>query len=673
MEPRQENPFIVGDWIKEDKDFIGRTHLIDYFLSLQRPHNWLIGSRRMGKTSLLRFLQRRFHEDSRTCPLFWDVSAIRSLQDLYDTLQDSLDGALPDLQSRHLSFHSDQPQPDVYSLLRTLARACSERQMILMLLIDEAEALFGLFAREQDVLNKMKTLLDNEQIHVIMASNHGLESYDPLNTEHLLSPFLQGFAPPQFLQAWSREEALPLIERCTTAAEEQEQIISSTGGLPFLVQMVCFYYHDQHSLQAAVQIIRDRHLLDLFFRHDLHCLGETSSRMLAYLCRQQPMEKAVLDTLHRHQPLWSQRLTLLLQLGFIRVDAQGGYTIGNEFLSDWLKLAFPACSGSMRGTPAKLQHRLCLCLNRDTVRVDWNDQTIYVGRFPSVETAPSPLETARDAGHRLYQALFSIPALLPVKERLSTNHDVFQIYLEHVQGKCPPIEWLHDGHEFLGFRHAITRVREGMVQTGDRQDVAVRRILLIAADTPPAIPRVDQEIVLIREHIQNMAREKNIEMTVDCLFSHESDIDTVMNRLAAGRYDAVHYAGHAMAGEGSVDHRLFFRQKREDQQGVRAVWASEWLQQAGTFLQFLYINGCGGGRVLLPSDHPIPVRFLLFNRSEVMDESSARFAVELYRLLLDTDFPVGALPRLRQQWHERHAQDPALQNYWLWPVLYAGR
>lgn len=671
MEPRKVNPFIVGDWIKDDKDFIGRESLIRYFLSLQKQFSWLVGSRRMGKTSLLRFLQRRFRDDQQVLPVFWDVSGINTSHDVLERLQDALESSRADLDARHLGFNIDTAQVDVYALLRALARSCAEHQVLLVLLIDEAEALFNLFARERDALFKMKAVLDQERIHVVMASNHGLESIDPLSTEHLISPFLQGFAPAQFLQAWSREEAVLLIDRCTMSEPDRIQIMAATGGLPFLVQMVCFYYYELNSVAASLQIIKDRHLLDLFFRHDLHCLGAMNSRMLSYLGHQQPVHIEVLQNIHSAEPSWLLRLTLLQQLGFITKDAESFVRISNEFLSDWLLMAFPSTAGTVRGKPAKILHRLWLCLNRDAIRVDWNEQTIYVGPLARSESKPLETESIVKAGRGLFQEIFAIPELLPVKERLSSEHDYFQIYLEHIGGGCPPIEWLHDGRDFLGLRHAITRVKEGVRLPGDAQPPAPWRILLIAADTPPPIPRVDQEIVLIRELLKAAALEKNKEITVDCLFSYQSDLETVQRAVTSGRYNIVHYAGHAMAADGATDHQLLFKQHGADQQAVRAIWVSEWLRQAAMPIHLLYINGCGQARSRVPSRYPDHVRFYLYNRTQAMDEFSANFALDLYRLLLDSDFdPVGALPSARKLWYERHSNNPLVQEFWHLPVIY---
>jgi hypothetical protein len=148
-------------------------------------------------------------------------------------------------------------------------------------------------------------------------------------------------------------------------------------------------------------------------------------------------------------------------------------------------------------------------------------------------------------------------------------------------------------------------------------------------------------------------------------------METVQHAVTTGRYDVIHYAGHAMAADGSTDHQLFFRQQRQDRQAVRAIWVSDWLQQAATPVHLLYINGCGDSRMRVSNRYPEHVRFYLYNRTRAMDEFSAHFAIELYRLLPDAGFdPVNALPLARKGWYDRHGNDPAVQDFWRLPVLY---
>ena len=47
------NPFVVGQWVRGEQ-FYGRRALIDEILTGPRNSLWLLGTRRIGKTSLLK-------------------------------------------------------------------------------------------------------------------------------------------------------------------------------------------------------------------------------------------------------------------------------------------------------------------------------------------------------------------------------------------------------------------------------------------------------------------------------------------------------------------------------------------------------------------------------------------------------------------------------------------
>ena len=50
------NPYTVGRWLR-GADHYGREQLLEYLISAEDPAIWVVGTRRMGKTSLLRQLE----------------------------------------------------------------------------------------------------------------------------------------------------------------------------------------------------------------------------------------------------------------------------------------------------------------------------------------------------------------------------------------------------------------------------------------------------------------------------------------------------------------------------------------------------------------------------------------------------------------------------------------
>ena len=62
MTDRQPNPYVVGQWVRGER-FYGRASLIDEILSGPRNSTWVLGTRRIGKTSLLSQLERLTSQD----------------------------------------------------------------------------------------------------------------------------------------------------------------------------------------------------------------------------------------------------------------------------------------------------------------------------------------------------------------------------------------------------------------------------------------------------------------------------------------------------------------------------------------------------------------------------------------------------------------------------------
>ena len=54
--PSPPNPFVVGQWVRGER-FYGRRALIEEVLNGPRNSLWVLGTRRIGKTSLLKQLE----------------------------------------------------------------------------------------------------------------------------------------------------------------------------------------------------------------------------------------------------------------------------------------------------------------------------------------------------------------------------------------------------------------------------------------------------------------------------------------------------------------------------------------------------------------------------------------------------------------------------------------
>ena len=87
-------PFVVDRWVRGEH-FYGRTAQITEILEGPRDALWVLGTRRIGKSSLLRhveLLAERTPEGSHL-PLFWDLRGVDGLPEMERRFHDSLSAA----------------------------------------------------------------------------------------------------------------------------------------------------------------------------------------------------------------------------------------------------------------------------------------------------------------------------------------------------------------------------------------------------------------------------------------------------------------------------------------------------------------------------------------------------------------------------------------------------
>ena len=86
------NPFIAGSWVRGE-NFFGRQSLLREILEGDRDAVWVVGARRLGKTSLMKELEYRVHQSSQSpwAPLYWDLEGSADARGLADSLLGSIE------------------------------------------------------------------------------------------------------------------------------------------------------------------------------------------------------------------------------------------------------------------------------------------------------------------------------------------------------------------------------------------------------------------------------------------------------------------------------------------------------------------------------------------------------------------------------------------------------
>jgi len=90
-----KNPYIAGSWIRGE-NFFGRQNLLSEILDGTRNYLWVAGTRRVGKTSVLKQIEYLTQQDEyaqKYISLFWDLQGSQNLNGLKDALLESVEDA----------------------------------------------------------------------------------------------------------------------------------------------------------------------------------------------------------------------------------------------------------------------------------------------------------------------------------------------------------------------------------------------------------------------------------------------------------------------------------------------------------------------------------------------------------------------------------------------------
>jgi DNA-binding winged helix-turn-helix (wHTH) protein len=343
--PRSTVPYVVGQWVRGDK-FYGRTQAVDEVLAGNRNWIWLLGTRRIGKTSLLKQLEfvASSKPDLGYVPIFWDLQGADSPDELHRDFADALLDAVDHLERAEVAVEEVRADNCFDSLAR-LRRVLLSRNLRLLLLCDEVEELIHLHEQDPSLLRKLRRALQSKDgIRSVLASSSRLWQLADAG-EHT-SPFLDGFTPPLAIGPLTTHESrglilqsqLPESAQPPFSEEHVEKIQDLCGGHPYLIQMLCRQLLDRHDLDEAVEAIHHDRAVAFFFAVDFELVNESEQSILLHLAAAGPtLERELLSQLGRPVTEARTDVSHLQSLGLLHTDAGGRYCVGNEFLRRWLE------------------------------------------------------------------------------------------------------------------------------------------------------------------------------------------------------------------------------------------------------------------------------------------------------------------------------------------------
>jgi hypothetical protein len=332
-----------------ERNHYGRERLFNYLLNTSDSAIWVVGSRRIGKTSLLRQLEALTDTpESELVPLFWDMQGCGNSGDLSFELYIAIEDEAERFAALGVNVAELEGQ-DALVILRRLGRTLSGSNKMLLLLIDEAEALINLARTEPGWLARLRKALQDGRQRTILTSTKLLAQLNELTSDWDTSPFLFGFS---MVNLWSLDEdaAEALVEQrqslhpVTVDPALIEDILGQTNRHPYLLQYLCQRLCvEQSDGSVGLRPVTDEdlepdHLLAGFFLIDFQHLTALERRILLAVAENTVLsESELLRSLGDQAPervrtfLWGME-----KLGHVR-QVMGQWTVGNEYLRRWLR------------------------------------------------------------------------------------------------------------------------------------------------------------------------------------------------------------------------------------------------------------------------------------------------------------------------------------------------
>ena len=341
-------PYIVGRWVRGESHY-GRERLIEHLLTASDTVTWLVGTRRMGKTSLLRQLEYLSNESAEEfIPIFWDLQGCQDSQSMSEELYFALEEARGRLSECGIDVQ-EYKDMDAIAVLRDVSRWLAAYDKRLFLLVDEAEALIEIATNEPKWLARLRKVLQAGRLRTIITSTKLLAQLNAVSKQWKTSPFLFGLNLANLwkLDADASRDLIRQSQLDTpilVADEIMEDILNHTNGHPYLIQTLCQrLFSTDNSGKGFLRAVEDRdlatdHILAGFFLIDFQYLTGIERRLLLTVTDLTlASENDILECFSDVSP---QRIHVFLygleKLGYLR-QLYSNWAVGNEFLRKWVQ------------------------------------------------------------------------------------------------------------------------------------------------------------------------------------------------------------------------------------------------------------------------------------------------------------------------------------------------
>ncbi|CAM2069921.1 AAA domain-containing protein [Sulfidibacter corallicola] len=266
--------FIINRWVR-GKDFMGREEHLDAIRTSGTKPIWILGNRRVGKTSLLRQVEWLCREElwPDHLALYWDLQGAGSVDGLKDSFLEALEDAeeVVDALGLDLDALEDLGFSEIMNRFRRRLKGSKDKRC--MLLIDECEELVDVTPQEPGLLAVFRKLTHSSRnLAVIMAGSMRLYELD--ESQSRTSPFLPDFLPPRLLGPFSAEQSRALLTHHGLAAEVADRIHGLTLGNPHLLQLLGEQVDRLGDLELVIRELKQSKVCHYFYNSNFLCLPE---------------------------------------------------------------------------------------------------------------------------------------------------------------------------------------------------------------------------------------------------------------------------------------------------------------------------------------------------------------------------------------------------------------
>jgi hypothetical protein len=342
------NPFIAGSWVRAD-NFFGRSSILREILESERDSLWVVGARRLGKTSLLKELEYRVQQsrDSPFAALYWDLQGSGDARGLAEGLLGSVEDSEGFRRATDLAVE-DLEGMAVGDMLATLVRRTVRSGWRCLLLVDEAEEFLTVARTDAGVLPRLRRVFQKgPEVRTVFTSTKRLARIDE-RTDFATSPFLQGFIPPLYLTPLAPEEARALLARGRFTEEEVATIMDRTANHPFLLQLIASRLFESRDLAGTLDQVAVDEMVANFFSVDFQTLDADERTILEEVAREGRRTHAELAArIGRHEEATQPLLLGLRLMGYLHAEGET-YRLGNWFFERWLRRATTSAADEAR-------------------------------------------------------------------------------------------------------------------------------------------------------------------------------------------------------------------------------------------------------------------------------------------------------------------------------------